>query len=121
MLYISGYAIPSKKPLLVSLTAIHGIGRTSALNICEQAQLDPTQRTHTLTKKEVTAITKIIEASYTVGPDLKRQTRNNIQRLIDIQCYKGRRHQAGLPVRGQRTKTNAKTQRQLSRQHILQS
>ena len=121
MIYISGYGLPSNKPLLVSLTAIHGIGQNRAKDICESVGIPHTRKAKTLTKKEMSAITKVIESNYVIGADLKRKTRNDIARLIEIQCYRGRRHQSHLPVRGQRTKTNAKTQKRLARGHILQA
>jgi small subunit ribosomal protein S13 len=93
------------------LTYIHGIGRTSALNICEGTGVDPTTRVRDLTDDEVTAIRAFVDQQFKVEGDLRREVSQNIKRKMDIGCYQGLRHRRGLPVRGQRTHTNARTRK----------
>lgn len=121
MIYVLGFGLNPNKPLTVGLTGIHGIGLGRSRFICDSLNLDPSRRIKSLSKKEISAIVKIIEEEFEVGSDLKRRTRQNIARLIEIQCYRGVRHQKSLPVRGQRTSTNAKTQKRLGRQHRTQN
>ena len=108
MARISGVVIPSDKQVQIALTYIHGIGLTSALAILAAAKIEPTTRVKDLTEAEEQKLREIIDRDYTVEGDLQRLVTNNIKRLKDIKCYKGTRHIAGLPVRGQRTRTNAR-------------
>ena len=111
MARISGVVIPSDKQVQIALTYIHGIGPTSALAILAAAKIEPTTRVKDLTEAEEQELREIIDRDYTVEGDLQRLVTNNITRLKDIKCYKGTRHIAGLPVRGQRTRTNARTRK----------
>jgi small subunit ribosomal protein S13 len=111
MARISGVDIPREKRVEISLRYIFGIGSTSAKSIVETAQVNPATRVRDLTDDEVARIRDIIEHNYTVEGDLRRDVRQNIQRLIEINCYRGIRHRRGLPVHGQRTRTNARTRK----------
>ncbi len=111
MARISGVDIPREKRVQISLTYIHGIGRTSALHICEATGVDPTARVRDLTDDEVTAIRAFVDQQFKVEGDLRREVSQNIKRKMDIGCYQGLRHRRGLPVRGQRTHTNARTRK----------
>ncbi|MBJ31031.1 MAG: 30S ribosomal protein S13 [Acidimicrobiaceae bacterium] len=111
MARISGVDIPREKRVQISLTYIHGIGRTSALNICEATGVDPTTRVRDLSDDEVTAIRVFVDQQFKVEGDLRREVSQNIKRKMDIGCYQGLRHRRGLPVRGQRTHTNARTRK----------
>mgnify|MGYP001966107381 FL=1 len=111
MARISGVDVPREKRVLISLTYIHGIGRTSALNICEATGVNPATRVRDLTDDEVTAIRSFIDQQFKVEGDLRREVSQNIKRKMDIGCYQGLRHRRGLPVRGQRTHTNARTRK----------
>ncbi len=111
MARIAGVNIPTAKRVVISLTYIHGIGRTKALKICEKVGLPLERRVHELTDDEVTRIREAIDNDYTVEGDLRRETAMNIKRLMDLGCYRGLRHRRGLPVRGQRTHTNARTRK----------
>lgn len=111
MARISGVDIPREKRIDISLRYIFGIGSTAATRIVSQAQVNPATKTRDLTDEEVTRIRELIDKGYTVEGDLRREVRQNIQRLIEINCYRGVRHRRGLPVRGQRTRTNARTKR----------
>ena len=111
MARISGVDVPREKRVLISLTYIHGIGRTSALNICEATGVNPATRIRDLTDDEVTAIRVFIDQQFKVEGDLRREVSQNIKRKMDIGCYQGLRHRRGLPVRGQRTHTNARTRK----------
>ncbi len=111
MARISGVVIPSDKQVQIALTYIKGIGKTRALAILAAAKIEPTTRVKNLTEAEEKKIREIIDRDYTVEGDLQRLVTNNIKRLKDIKCYKGTRHIAGLPVRGQRTRTNARTRK----------
>ena len=108
---ILGVDLPNDKPTHVSLRYIHGIGPTKAREVCEQAQVDPQRRAKDLTDEEVARIAGILDRHYTVEGPLRRQVQQNIARLKDIGCYRGLRHRRGLPVRGQRTCTNARTRK----------
>ena len=111
MARISGVNIPSGKRVQVALTYIFGIGNTRAKKICEDAKLDPSKRVNALTEQELTTIRDLIDKSYIVEGDLRRDNAVNLKRLVDLGCYRGLRHRKGLPVRGQRTHTNARTRK----------
>lgn len=111
MVRIAGVDLPDRKPVFVALTYLYGIGRSRALSICEQANIDPLRKMHDLNEEEVNRIRMIIERNYKIEGDLRKEVQMHIRRLIDIGCYRGLRHQAGLPVRGQRTRTNARTRK----------
>lgn len=111
MARIAGVDIPNEKRLNISLRYIYGIGPTSASAICERTGIAPETKTRDLTDAELSRIREILEKEFLVEGDLRRDVRQNIQRLIEINCYRGIRHRRGLPVRGQRTKTNARTKR----------
>jgi small subunit ribosomal protein S13 len=108
---IAGVNIPSAKRLDIALTYIHGIGRVKAAEICHKTGLGPEKRVHQLTESEVTRIREIIDRDYMVEGDLRREVSMNIKRLVDLGCYRGIRHRKKLPVRGQRTHTNARTRK----------
>tara|TARA_B100000900_G_C20370763_1_gene630289 strand:+ start:181 stop:552 length:372 start_codon:yes stop_codon:yes gene_type:complete len=108
---ISGVNIPSGKRIQIALTYIFGIGNTRAKKICEEAKLDPSKRVNSLTEQELTSIRDLIDKSYTVEGDLRRDNAVSLKRLVDLGCYRGLRHRKGLPVRGQRTHTNARTRK----------
>lgn len=108
MARIAGVNLPAKKRIEIALTHIYGIGRSRAKQILAKTGIDPSTRVMDLTEDQVAALRQEVE-SFTVEGDLRRQTRANIQRLIDIGCYRGIRHKVGLPVRGQKTRTNART------------
>lgn len=108
---IFGVDIPANKPITVALRYIYGIGPTSAREICSRVRIDEAKRAGELDESDISAITQLLQESYMVEGDLRRQTAQNIRRLIAIGCYRGQRHRRGLPVRGQRTKTNARTRK----------
>lgn len=110
MARIAGVEIPRDKQVQFSLPYIYGVGRTRALQVLEQTSIAPDTMVRDLTDEEVLRLRAIIENDSVEG-DLRREVRQNIQRLIEINCYRGSRHRKGLPVRGQRTKTNARTRR----------
>jgi small subunit ribosomal protein S13 len=111
MARISGVDIPREKRLEVSLTYVFGIGRTTAQLICEQTGIDPNTRVRDLTDSEVNKIRTWIDSNLKVEGDLKRDIQQDIKRKMEIGCYQGLRHRRGLPVRGQRTHTNARTRK----------
>ena len=111
MARISGVDIPREKRVDVSLRYIYGIGPRSASIICERTGIQPATKVRDLTDEEVNRIREMVDREFVVEGDLRRDVRQNIQRLIEINCYRGIRHRRGLPVRGQRTKTNARTKR----------
>lgn len=111
MARIAGVNIPTNKRVIVALTYIHGIGSTSAKTIVDKLGIDHAARVQDLTDAEVLSIREAIDADYTVEGDLRRDTAMNIKRLMDLACYRGLRHRKGLPVRGQRTHTNARTRK----------
>jgi len=111
MARIAGVDIPREKRLEISLTYIFGIGRTTARTICTSLGLDPDTRVHNLTDDEVNRIRSYVDANLKVEGDLRREAQMNIKRLMDLGCYRGLRHRRGLPVRGQRTHTNARTRK----------
>lgn len=110
MARIAGIDLPNKATK-ISLTYIFGIGRTSAVEICKKTGIDPDKKTNDLTADEVNELRKVIENDYKVEGRLRTEVALNIKRLMDIGCYRGLRHRRGLPVRGQRTKTNARTRK----------
>ncbi|QZH74366.1 MAG: 30S ribosomal protein S13 [Erythrobacter sp.] len=111
MARIAGVNIPTNKRVIVALTYIHGIGPTTARKIVDKLGLDHARRVQDLTDAEVLQIRETIDADLTVEGDLRRDTAMNIKRLMDLACYRGLRHRKGLPVRGQRTHTNARTRK----------
>ncbi|HEX5939503.1 MAG TPA: 30S ribosomal protein S13 [Dehalococcoidia bacterium] len=111
MARISGVDIPREKRVDVSLRYIYGIGSTSANKIVGAANVNPATRVRDLTDDEVARIRDLIDKNYMVEGDLRRELRQNIQRLIEVNCYRGIRHRRGLPVHGQRTRTNARTRK----------
>jgi small subunit ribosomal protein S13 len=111
MARIAGVDLPRNKQIGISLTYIHGIGRTGAARICDKAGVEPMTRTDHLGEDEVVRIREVIERDFQVEGDLRRETSQNIKLLMDIGCYRGLRHRRGLPVRGQRTHTNARTRK----------
>jgi small subunit ribosomal protein S13 len=111
MARIAGIDLPRNKQIQVALTYIYGIGRSSARKICAEAELEGNTSTDRLSDGEVVRLREIIERGYRVEGDLRRETSQNIKMLMDIGCYRGLRHRRGLPVRGQRTHTNARTRK----------
>ncbi len=111
MARIAGVDIPNNKRIEIALTYIYGIGQTSATKICETTGINPDTRAKDLTEDEIAKLRDVIEENYTVEGDLRRDVALNIKRLVEINCYRGIRHRKGLPVRGQRTKTNARTRK----------
>ncbi len=111
MARIAGVDIPRDKQVAFSLPYIYGVGRPTAMRVLQQTNVDPTTVVRDLTDDEVSRLRAVIEGELLVEGDLRRQVRGHIQRLIEINCYRGSRHRKGLPVRGQRTKTNARTRR----------
>ena len=111
MARIAGVDLPNDKRIQIALTYIYGIGRTSADVIIANTGINPDTRVKDLSEDEVAKIRDQIENNYKVEGDLKREVQSNIKRLTDIGCLRGRRHRLGLPVRGQRTKTNARTRK----------
>ncbi len=108
---VIGVDIPGKKRLVISLTYIYGVGRTRSEEIVEKLGLDPNMRADNLSGEEIVRINGMLQSDYVVEGDLRRQVQSNIKRLINIHSYRGQRHRAGLPVRGQRTQTNARTRK----------
>jgi small subunit ribosomal protein S13 len=108
---IAGIDIPRNKRVEIALTYIFGIGPTSAKQIVAKTNVDPDTRVNNLTEEEVNRIREVVDKEYTVEGDLRRRVSMNIKRLIEIKCYRGIRHARGLPVHGQRTRTNARTRR----------
>jgi small subunit ribosomal protein S13 len=111
MARIAGVDLPRNKRLSIALTYIYGIGRSSAQGICDKAEIDGVSNTDVLSDGEVVRLREIIEKDYQVEGDLRREVSQNIKMLMDIGCYRGLRHRRGLPVRGQRTHTNARTRK----------
>jgi len=108
---IAGVNIPTQKRVEISLTYIHGIGRTKATEICSKVGIPSERRVNELTDDEVVRIRETIDRDYSVEGDLRREVAMNIKRLMDLGCYRGLRHRKGLPVNGQRTHTNARTRK----------
>ena len=111
MARIAGVDIPNNKRVEIALTYIYGIGRKSANDILAATGINPDTRAKDLTEEEIANLRDVIENSYTVEGDLRREVALNIKRMVEINCYRGIRHRKGLPVRGQRTKTNARTRK----------
>jgi small subunit ribosomal protein S13 len=111
MARIAGVDLPRDKRIEAALPYIYGIGWSNGRKILEQAQVDPSRRVRDLTEEEVNRIREVIDSQYRVEGDLRREVQLNIKRLVDIGAYRGYRHRRGLPVRGQRTKTNARTRK----------
>ena len=108
---VIGTDIPENKRLIISLTYIYGVGPNRARDIIEALGLNPDMRAHQLTQDDIARINQHLQVTYVVEGDLRRQVQNNIKRLISIHSYRGMRHRTGLPVRGQRTQTNARTRK----------
>ena len=111
MARIAGVDLPKQKVAEIGLTAIYGIGRSASRKILAEAGIEPTKRVKDFTEEEEAKIREIIERDYTVEGDLRKEVSLNIKRLMEINCYRGQRHKRRLPVRGQRTKTNARTRK----------
>lgn len=111
MARIAGVDLLNEKRLDIALTYIYGIGRTNVIGLLKDAQLPPDRRVKTLTDEEINRIAKVLEKGYVVEGDLRRQVHDNIKRLVEIRSYRGIRHTKNLPVRGQRTRSNARTKR----------
>lgn len=108
---VAGVDIPDNKPTAISLRYIYGVGPKTAGDICSKADVDPQVRAKELTEDQLSRIASVISSDYVTEGQLRRHVQQNIARLRDIQCYRGLRHRRGLPVRGQRTKTNARTRK----------
>ncbi len=108
---IAGVDVPKNKRIDIALTYIYGIGRKTARDICAKAHIDGGRKADVLAESEVAEIRRVIETSYRVEGDLRRESSMDIKRLMDLGCYRGLRHRKGLPVRGQRTSTNARTRK----------
>lgn len=111
MARIAGIDLPKNKRMEIALTYIYGIGRATASKILEEAKVDPGTKSDDLTEEQITAIRRVIDTHYKVEGDLRAEVSMNIKRLMDLGCYRGLRHRRGLPVRGQRTHTNARTRK----------
>ncbi len=111
MARIAGVDLPPQKRLWIGLTAIYGIGQSRAQAVCGKAQVDFAKKVKDLTEEEVNRLRQVIESEGRVEGDLRKEVQMNIRRLIEIQCYRGLRHRRNLPVRGQRTHTNARTRK----------
>lgn len=118
MARIAGIDLPKNKRMEVALTYIFGIGRTTALKVLDKADVSKDKRTDDLDEGDVRRIRDVIEADYKVEGDLRREVSMNVKRLMDLGCYRGLRHRRGLPVRGQRTHTNARTRKGPKRQAV---
>lgn len=111
MARIAGVNIPTQKRVVIALTYIHGIGRTKAREICDRVTIPSERRVNELTDDELVRIREAIDSDYQVEGELRREVAMNVKRLMDLGCYRGLRHRRGLPVRGQRTHTNARTRK----------
>jgi small subunit ribosomal protein S13 len=111
MARIAGVELPANKRLWIGLTAIYGIGQARAKSLCAKARVDETKKVKDLTEEDVNRVRQAIESEGRVEGDLRKEMQMNIRRLIEIQCYRGLRHRRNLPVRGQRTHTNARTRK----------
>ena len=118
MARISGVDLPREKRIEIGLTYIFGIGRSSSRKILKTTGLDPNIRVKDLTESQVVALREVIDGGYKIEGDLRREVAMSIKRLMDIGCYRGLRHRRGLPVRGQRTKTNARTRKGRKKQAV---
>ncbi len=108
---IQGVDVPNNKPVYIALTYLYGLGRTTAIEICFELGIDPQQKASTLGEDQIAQINSHLDRDYTIEGALRRQVQQNIARLRDINSYRGLRHRRGLPVRGQRTRTNARTRK----------
>ena len=108
---VVGVDIPDKKTIWIALTYVYGIGKHSSLEILKEAKVEPSKKANKLTEDELSRITQIIDRNYIVGGQLRREVSQNISRLKEIGCYRGLRHKKNLPVRGQRTRSNARTRK----------
>ncbi len=108
---IAGVDIPESKRIEIALTYIYGVGRHTANKILNKAEIEPTKYSKDLTEQEIAKIREIIDSNYTVEGDLRKDVQTNIRRLVEIGCYRGIRHRQRLPVRGQKTKSNARTRK----------
>jgi small subunit ribosomal protein S13 len=108
---VAGIDIPSDKPTVISLQYIYGVGAKVAANVCAKVGVDPKTRAKDLTEDQLSKIATLLDTDYVIEGQLRRQVTQNIARLKEIACYRGLRHRRGLPVRGQRTKTNARTRK----------
>jgi small subunit ribosomal protein S13 len=111
MARVAGVELPKNKRMEIALTYIYGIGRSSATKILTKANVDPARKSDDLSAEEQVRIRQVIDSDYEVEGDLRREVQQNIKRLMDLGCYRGIRHRKGLPVRGQRTHTNARTRK----------
>lgn len=111
MARIAGVEIPPNKRIEIGLTALYGVGRAASLKILEKLKIDPQTKGRDLTEQETVQLRDELESGWTIEGDLRRQTSMDVKRLMDIGCYRGIRHRKGLPVRGQRTKTNARSRK----------
>jgi small subunit ribosomal protein S13 len=111
MARIAGVDLPRNKRMEIALTYVYGIGRSAALKICAEAQVEPARKSDDLTDEEGSRIRRVLDASYKVEGDLRRDVAGSIKRLVDLGCFRGIRHRRNLPVRGQRTHTNARTRK----------
>lgn len=111
MARVAGVELPKNKRMEIAMTYIYGIGRSSATKILAKANVDPARKSDDLTAEEQVRIRQVIDSDYEVEGDLRRDVQQNIKRLMDLGCYRGIRHRRGLPVRGQRTHTNARTRK----------
>lgn len=111
MARIAGVDIPRNKKLAIAITYIYGIGPTNGAEAITRAHVDPDTRVRDLTEEQIARLREVVEREYLVEGDLRREVQMNIKRLMDIGCYRGLRHRKGMPVRGQRTRTNARTRR----------
>jgi small subunit ribosomal protein S13 len=108
---ISGVDIPANKPTYISLTYLYGIGRSAAISICRELKIDLQRKARELTDDELAKIANLVDKEYVIEGQLRRKIQQDIARLRDIGCYRGLRHRRGLPVRGQRTRTNSRTRK----------
>jgi small subunit ribosomal protein S13 len=108
---VLGVDIPAPKPIFISLTYLYGVGRQKSIEICFQLGLDPQAKAGSLTEEDIGRINNLLDKEYKVEGQLRREVQDSIKRLRDIQCYRGMRHRRSLPVRGQRTRTNARTRK----------
>ncbi len=111
MARIAGVNIPTNKRVVIALQYIHGVGASKAAEICDKVKIDSSRRVNELSDAEVMQIREVIDHDYMVEGDLRREVAMNVKRLMDLACYRGLRHRRGLPVRGQRTHTNARTRK----------
>jgi small subunit ribosomal protein S13 len=108
---VAGVDIPNNKKVWCALTYIHGIGKKTAYDLCDKLGIDPNRKAHELTQDETTRLAQTLDADHVIEGTLRRTVQTNIQRLKDISCYRGLRHRRSLPVKGQRTRTNARTRK----------